>query len=295
MIIALKESKLDKVNKSLFRIISVTTSETAQDGVYPMYALLPPASLMLDRKNGSLGKKKFIKKYKKFLSSKNSVVENTIFSIALSIANKNSIVFTCSDEEFKLGYLEALVEYICEKFELDKDDPKELKSRVNDAINELDLSKKEKKLITGDISDDELSSKKTDQREKILKRMNKALRSSMGYEGEEYMKSLDKKYAIDQMTLRIISDGMAKLSKNGEFKDIDVTNLKKTTPIVQAIMTTYESDKDLKKVIKKVLESHDLKVKEKTLKKLDKASIVGLLGELYTNLTIFRSQFSDND
>lgn len=295
MIIALKESKLDKVNKSLFRIISVTTSETAQDGVYPMYALLPPASLMLDRKNGSLGKKKFIKKYKKFLSSKNSVVENTIFSIALSIANKNSIVFTCSDEEFKLGYLEALVEYICEKFELDKDDPKELKSRVNDAINELDLSKKEKKLITGDISDDELSSKKTDQREKILKRMNKALRSSMGYEGEEYMKSLDKKYAIDQMALRIISDEMAKLSKNGEFKDIDVTNLKKTTPIVQAIMTTYESDKDLKKVIKKVLESHDLKVKEKTLKKLDKASIVGLLGELYTNLTIFRSQFSDND
>lgn len=295
MIIALKESKLDKVNKSLFRIISVTTSETAQDGVYPMYALLPPASLMLDRKNGNLGKKKFIKKYKKFLSSKNSVVENTIFSIALSIANKNSIVFTCSDEEFKLGYLEALVEYICEKFELDKDDPKEFKSRVNDAMNELDLSKKEKKLITGDISDDELSSKKTDQREKILKRMNKALRSSMGYEGEEYMKSLDKKYAIDQMALRIISDGMAKLSKNGEFKDIDVTNLKKTTPIVQAIMTTYESDKGLKKVVKKVLESHDLKVKEKTLKKLDKASIVGLLGELYTNLTIFRSQFSDND
>lgn len=295
MIVALKESKLDKVNKSLFRIISVTASDERQDGVYPMYALLPPARLMLDRKNGEIGKKKFAKKYKKFLSSNNSVVENTIFSIALSLSAKNSIVFTCTDDEYKLGYLDVLVDYICERFEIDKDDPKEFKSRVNDIMDELDLSKKEKKLINGDISDDDLSSKKADQREKLIKRINKALRSTMGYEGEEYMKSLDKKYAIDQMALKVISNGIATLNKNGEFKDINTDNLKKTTPIVQAILTTYESDKDLKKVIKKVFESHDLKVKEKTLKKLDKASIVGLLGELYTNLTIFRSEFSEDD
>lgn len=295
MIIALKNGKLDKVNKALFRIIYVSASEEIPADAWNMTSLLPPAKLLIERKNGNVGKKKFIKKYKKYLKTENSVVENTLFSIALSIASKNSLVFSCSDDEFELGYIQALVEYICERFELDVDDPKEMKEKVKDAMEDLGLSKKEKKLITEDISDDELSNKKIDQRDKLIKRMNKALKSTMGYEGEEYMKELDKKYAIDQMALKVISNGIAKLNKNGEFKDIDVSKLGKTSPIIQAIMTTYESDKKLKKVIKDVFESHDLKVKEKALKKLDKASIVGLLGELYTKLTIFRSEFTVED
>lgn len=295
MIIALKNGKLDKVNKALFRIIYVSASEEIPADAWNMTSLLPPAKLLIERKNGNVGKKKFIKKYKKYLKTENSVVENTLFSIALSIASKNSLVFSCSDDEFELGYIQALVEYICERFELDVDNPKDMKEKVKDAMEDLGLSKKEKKLITEDISDDELSNKKIDQRDKLIKRMNKALKSTMGYEGEEYMKELDKKYAIDQMALKVISNGIAKLNKNGEFKDIDVSKLGKTSPIIQAIMTTYESDKKLKKVIKDVFESHDLKVKEKALKKLDKASIVGLLGELYTKLTIFRSEFTVED
>lgn len=286
----MKNSKLDKVNPTLFKIISVSTSEEIPANAWDMNMLLPPAKLLIDRKNGEVGKKKFIKKYKKYLATENSSIENTLFTIAMALNAKSSIVFTCSDEEFKLGYLEALVEYICEKFEIDADDPKELKSRVKETMDDLDLSKKEKKLITDDIDDEELSNKKSDMREKIIKRMNKALKSTMGYEGEEYFKLLDKKYAVDQVALKLISQNVAKLNKSGEFKDINVDNLGKTGPLVQAILTTYESDKKLRKVVKSVCESHDIKVKEKALKKLDKPSIVGLIGEIYTKLTIFRSE-----
>lgn len=291
MIVSIKNSKLDKVNPVLFKIISVSSSESIPEGAWNMDILLPPAKLLIERKNGQVGKKKFIKKYKKYLSIENSTIENTIFSIGMSIAAKNSLVFTCTDEEFKLGYIDALVEFICEKFELDEDDPKEVKSKVKDVMDDLGLSKKEKKLITDDIDDEELSNKKSDMREKLIKRVNKSLKSSMGYDGEEYYKSLDKKYAVDQVALKIISQGIAKLNKNGEFKDIDTSNLGKTGPIVQAIITTYDSDKKLKKIIKDVCESHNIKVKEKYLKRLDKNSIVGLLGEIYTKLTMFRSEF----
>ena len=294
MITAIKNSKLDKVNPTLFKIISVSANETPA-GAWNMDILLPPAKLLIDRKNGEVGKKKFIKKYKKYLATENSTIENTIFSIGMSIAAKNSLVFTCTDDEYKLGYVEALVEFICEKFDLDIDDSSDIKSKLKDIYEELDISKKEKKLLNNDISDDELSNKKIDMRDKLIKRINKALKSTMGYEGEEYYKSLDKKYAVDQVALKLISQGTAKLTKTGEFKDIDTTDLKKTTPIVQAIITTYESDKKLKKIIKSVCESHDLKVKEKSLKKLDKQSIVGLLGEIYTKLSVFRSEFSTTE
>lgn len=295
MIIAIKESKLDKVNPALFKILSVSTSEEIPDGSWNMDILLPYAKLLLDRKNDSIGKKKFIKKYKKYLDSENSTIENTIFSIGMSIRSKNNLCFVCTDEEFKLGYLQALVEFICEKFGIEPTDPKDMKDTINDVIDELDLSKKEKKLISGDVDDEELSNKKIDLRDKLIKRINKSIKSSMSYDGEEYFNSLDKKYAVDQVAMKLISQNVAKLTKNGEFKDIDVANISKTGPLIQAILTTYESDKKLKKIIKDVCESHDLKVKEKTLKKLDKASIVGLIGEIYTKLTVFRSEFMSND
>ena len=295
MIIAIKESKLDKVNPALFKILSVSTSEEIPEGSWNMDIFLPYAKLLLDRKNGNIGKKKFIKKYKKYLDSENSTIENTLFSIGLSIKSKNNLCFTCTDEEFKLGYLEALVEFICEKFEVEMDDAKDAKEKINDTIEDLGLSKKEKKLIKGDINDDELSNKKADLREKLIKRINKSIRSTMGYEGEEYFKTLDNKYAVDQIAMKLISNGAAKLTKNGEFKDINVENIGKTGPMVQAILTTYDSDKKLKKIIKEICESHDLKVKEKSLKKLDKASIVGLIGEIYTKLTIYRSEFATDE
>ena len=60
MIIATKESKLDKVNKSIFKIISVSSSEDTPKDAWNMDILLPPANLFLDRKNGKIGGKKFI-------------------------------------------------------------------------------------------------------------------------------------------------------------------------------------------------------------------------------------------
>ena len=213
----------------------------------------------------------------------------------MSLKSKNNLCFTCTDEEFELGYLTALAEFVCKKFDTELTDFKDAKTIIKDTIDELDLSKKEKKLINGEFGEDELSNKKADLRDKLIKRINKSIKSSMGYDGEEYFNALDKKYAVDQVALKLISDGAAKLTKNGEFKDINIENVGKTSPIVQAILTTYESDKSLKKIIKSVCESHNLKVKEKALKRLDKTSIIGLVGEIYTKLTVYRSEFMTNE
>lgn len=295
MIIATKESKLDKVNKSIFRIISVSSSEDIPKDAWNMDILLPPANLFLDRKNGKIGGKKFAKKYVKFLSKPNTTVENTIFSIGLSMSDKNSICLVCSDEEYEMGYLQTLAEYISQCFGVELSTLKEAKQTIDNAIEILDFSKKEEKLLKKDAS--ELSNGKAAKQEKLLKRINKEIRSTFSYDGQEYLKELDKKYAVDQVVLKLISNKVVSLSTDdeGSFKDVDIQNLGKTSPLIQAIITTAESDKTLKKIIKSVCESHDLKIKEKSLKKLDKPSIVGLLGEIYMKLSVYRSEFHDED
>ena len=291
MIIAIKKSKLDKVNRSIFKIISVSSNSEYlaedKDNIWEMNTLLPPANLYLGRKNGEIGKKKFFKKYEKYLEKENTIVENTIFSIALSLKEKNNICFVTSDEEFEMGFVSKLADYISGRFGVDYvKNVKDVKYMINDAISNLDITKKEKKLLnkTDDLSDKQISKKN-----KIIKLINKELRTTFSYEGSEYFSELDKKYAIDQVALKLISMGCANMSKTGEFKDVNAENLKKTSPLVQAILTTCESDKSLKKVVKSVLESHDLSAKEKKLKKVDKVSMISLIGELYTSLSKYRN------
>ena len=112
----------------------------------------------------------------------------------------------------------------------------------------------------------------------------------MSAEGKDLYDTIDKKYAVDQVALRLISDNVCKLSKNGELKDINIENLGSPKPLIRSIMVTYDSDKKLKKIIKEIVESHDLKVNEKKLKKLDKTQLVSLIGEIYAKLTIYRSE-----
>lgn len=297
MIVATKYSKLDKVNNAFFRVISVSAKETQPEGTWNMDILLPPADLFLSRKNGEIGKKKFEKKYKKFLSAKNTIVENTIFSIGNSLKKKNSICFTCSDDEFDIGYLKILTEYISEVFGVEVVSLKDANEHIKYAFDSLELTKKEKKLVKMEDEKEieELSDKKKAFRDKLIRKIDKEVSSDLSYEGDTYLSELDKKYAVDQVALKIVSEGIAKLTKSGEFKDIDASKLGKSSPLVQAILTTYESDKTLKGIIKEVVESHDLKVKEKKLKKLDKNSIIGLIGEIYTKLSIYRSEFHKDE
>lgn len=296
MITAVKESKLDKINPALFRMISVSanTKKDTEFESFNMDILLPPAKLFIDRKNGDIGKKKFIKKYEKFLSQKNTTVENTIFSIGTAIRAKNNICFFCSDDEYELGYIQALIDYICEVFGVEATDPKDVKDGIREAIETLGMSKKEKKLLKGDT--EELTEKEKLKRDNVVKKISKEVRNSFSYDGEEYLNKLDKKYAVDQVVLKLVSDGVVKLSSNGELKILsDGSELKKKSPIIQAILTTSESDDSLKKVIKKTCASHDFKVKEKSLKKLEKNDLISLLGEIYTALSSYRSEFHDSD
>ena len=154
MITVTKSSKLDKLDLSLFRVISVSTSPI--DGAWSMEALMPPAKLFLQLRNGEIGKKKFKKKYSKFLQKPNTSAENTIFTIMMGLKNSN-LVFTCTDEEWKLGYIQILVDTLCKMFGIEVTDVKDVKSEIKSVLEYMDLSKKEKKLLKED--DEDLSEK----------------------------------------------------------------------------------------------------------------------------------------
>lgn len=292
MIITAKDSKIEKINKDIFRVVRVSSSDDEVNGIPNMPMLMPPASLLLSRKKDEIGKKKFEKKYRKYLSTVDSDVEYTLFTIGMALRSKNNICFICSDSEMKLGYLDILAKFISEVFGVESFTLKEANKRLEEVIEILDLDKKEKKLLK--TSSDDLSDKKASRKEKIIKRINKELFTSLSHDGETCLNSLDKKYAVDQTVLKLSSMGVIKISKTGEPKDINVDNLEKRSPIVQAILTTAESSKPIRKIVKNIIESHDLKVKKSSLKDLDKASLIALICEIYTNLTIYRSEEHDD-
>ena len=285
MIICVKRPKLDKVNKALFRIIEVTNdADVSGDGVFNMTELLPPADLFMSYNSGELSKKKFLKKYEKFLKTKDTNLEYSILTIGMALNQRHNICFTANDKEYRIGYIKMLANYIGELFGVEV---KELNDVNEDIKFELDsYSKKERKILKKD--DEELSKKERKFKSKLIKSISKSIDDGIT-EKETYDK-MDRKFAIDQLAMVLIKDGIVKPDKKtNAFKDIDVTNLTTIKPFVEALFIASEESKPVKKIVKSVFESHDIKFKKKSCKKMDNTTFISLYGEIYGKLLILRS------
>ena len=285
MIICVKQPKLDKVNDALFRIIAVTNdADISTEGVFNMTELLPPADLFMSYNSGELSKKKFLKKYAKFLETKNTNLEYSILTIGMALNQRQNICFTANDKEYRIGYVKVLANYIAELFGVEV---KEL-DEVNDDIKfELDsYSKKERKILKK--NDDELSKKERKFKSKLIKSISKSIDD--GITEKETYEKMDRKFAIDQLAMVLIKDGIVKADKktNG-FKDINVTNLTTVKPFIEALFIASEESKPVKKIVKSVFESHDIKFNKKSCKKMDATTFISLYGEIYGKLLVLRT------
>lgn len=288
MIIVLKPSKIKKIKcKEIFQFVSVSNdvieSEDSSIHIFNMTELLPPADLFMKYNNGSLSKKKFNKKYKSFISEKNTNVEYSIFSLGMALKAKKPIVITANEKEFRMGYVKVLADYIGELFGVDVGDL----DSVNETISmELDnYTKKERKLLTAGVED--LSKKKEKLRSKILKTVSKSVVSEMS-DTENY-DDIDKRFAIDQIAMVLFKAEAVKVDKktNG-FKDINADMIPKVKPYITALFIAAEESKPIKKIIKSVFDSHQLKFKEKTCKKMDIVTFITLFGEIYGKILAYR-------
>lgn len=288
MIISTKPGKLKKCNPAIFKFISVSAEplnaeEYGVDSIFNMTDLLPPADLFIKLNDGQLSKKKFLKKYAKYISKKDTNIEYCIFSIGMALKNKASICLTASEKEYRMGYIKVLAQYISDLFDVELT---ELDS-ANDEINyELEnYTKKERKLLKKD--DEELSGKKAKLKAKIIKSVNKAISTGIG-ETDVY-DSMDRKFAIDQLAMVLINAEAVKVDKKSNgFKDIDANEIKKTKPYIEAMFVAAEESKAVKKICKAVFENHQLKFKKKTCKKMDTVTFITLFGEVYANLLAYR-------
>lgn len=291
MIICVKRPKLDKVNTSLFKIIAVTNdADISNDAVFNMTELLPPADLFMSYNSGELSKKKFLKKYEKFLKTKDTNIEYSILSIGMALNQRHNICFTANDKEYRIGYVKVLAEYIGNLFGVEV---REL-NEVNDDIKfELDsYSKKERKILKKD--DEELSKKERKFKSKLVKSISKSIDDGIS-EKETYNK-MDRKFAIDQLALVLINSGVVKVDKKtNSFKDIDIdkftakSSKEAIRPYIEALFIASDESKAVKKIVKSVFESHDIKFKKKSCKKMDATTFISLYGEIYGKLLILRS------
>ena len=285
MIICVKQPKLDKVNKALFKIIAVTNdADVSTDDVFNMTELLPPADLFMSYNSGELSKKKFLKKYAKFLETKDTNLEYSILTIGMALNQRHNICFTANDKEYRIGYVKVLANYIGELFGVEV---KELDEVNEDIKFELDsYSKKERKILKR--HDEELSKKERKFKSKLVKSISKSIDD--GITEKETYEKMDRKFAIDQLAMVLLKDGIVKADKktNG-FKDIDVTNLSTVKPFVEALFIASEESKPVKKIVKSVFESHDIKFKKKSCKKMDSTTFISLYGEIYGKLLALRT------
>lgn len=287
MIITVKPGKLKKVNQEIFKLISVSTEPIdtgdASITVFNMTDLLPTADMFMKYYNGQLSKKKFIKKYSELIKTKNGNIEYALFSIGMALKNRASICLTCNEKEYKIGYIKVLAEYIGDLFGVDV---KELDD-ANETISfELDsYSKKERKLLKK--SDDDLSNKQIKLKNKIAKSINKSV--SEGICNKDTYEKMDRKFAIDQIAMVLITPGAVKIDKkNNRFKDINTELIPKTKPYITALFIASDESKAVKKICKSVFESHQLKFKEKTCKKMDTVTFITLFGEIYGKILAYR-------
>lgn len=288
MIITAKPGKLKKCSQAFFNFISVSAEplnadEYGVDTIFNMTDLLPTADMFMKYNNGQLSKKKFLKKYLKYISTKDTNIEYCIFSIGMALKNNVSICLTANEKEYRIGYVKVLAEYISELFGVEIKDVDEIKEELEYELS--NYTKKERKLLK--TNDEELSEKKIKLKNKITKEINKSISGDMS-EMDTY-DTMDKKFAIDQIAMVLINGEAVKVDKktNG-FKDIDADKIPKTKPYIEAMFIASETSKVVKKICKSVFETHQLKFKRKTCKKMDTVTFITLFGEVYGNLLAYR-------
>lgn len=284
MVIICKESKLDKIELlNMFQVIGVSNEEI--DGAEQLTILLPPdyADLMKD----DVKKKKAAKHYFKYLSSADSYQEWMLYSIAVSIHNGNSVVFVCSDEEWECGYLEMLADYLTETFGIEVTGIKDSKDTIEAVYDALE--KKDRKLLNADKED--LDEKKEKKLRKLVKGIKEELSSDV--DENEYLEVLENKYGTEACYFSLVNAGIILLNKEGKFKsvidgEIDV----KKKDLVEAIMAPKDvskKDSDMPKIVKRILEGHDIKYKDKALGEESKTSLVSIIAEIHTALEAVRA------
>ena len=290
MIICVKESKLKKVDKNLFRIASISSEPLESEGIFNMTELLPPADLLMKVSNGELSKKKFLKKYRKFIETKDTNIEYTIFTLGMALERKQNLCLTASGKEYRLGYVKVLADYLAELYGIEIKGLDEVQEEISFELDSF--SKKEKKILKK--SDEDLSKKQRKFKEKMLKTVSKSIRDGFGDDGKDNYSKMDKKFAIDQIAMVLIKAEAVKIDKkNRSFKDIDADKIKTTKPYIKSIFIACDASKAVKKTVKPVFESHGIKFKEKSLKKLDTTTFISLFGEIYGRVLSLRSGVED--
>lgn len=276
MITLCKESKFKKLNKNLVVGVAISGNEIENTSYY--VDLLPPPSAMIAYNNGDIGKKGLNKKYAKFLE-KSELAEYALYVVMLGVKNQRNICFVCNDDEWDIGYLNTLAEHITNKYGIEVHKLSEYKARVSEELDSLE--KKERKLVN--MTDEEeiegLKEKLKKFRAKLIKNVRKAIADEY-IENEEYISYLDRKYAIDKVMSAAHLNNVFKYDKNGNITEIDESVAGKGSTYVEAIFASADACKPYKKIIKSVFESHSLKFKPKTLKKLTKSELINLVAEI---------------
>lgn len=288
MICSVKESKVDKINETFFRIISVSQEQIGD--YFNLSELLPDPELWLKYTSGELSKKKFLKKYEKYISQKDTNVEYSIFTIAMALKQKANICITANEKEYRSGYVKVLVKYISDKFGVEIVDLEEANSTIKDELSSYD--KKERKLLKKDEED--LSKKQKKFRGKLIKGINKSLSDGLSDEGKEAYDKMDHKFALDQLAMVYIKEKVVDIDKkNNCFKNIKVDDSMNVKPLISGMIVASDASKPIKKIIKSVFESHDCKFSEKKMKKMDKTSLFAIFGEIYGKILILRSGLTE--
>jgi hypothetical protein len=279
-----KYSKVDSLELGFFNVVSVSETLTADKDneikIMPLTELLPPAELMKEIKAGDISEKKFDKKYAEFL--KTDAAEYALFTVGLALKDSaKDFCFICSDKEWEYGYLQTLGETISELFGI----------KVSDVKKTSKAIKKSMDAIPKKVKKDEKKFKKE------LKTISKELKSSNKFSsnGEENMDFFRRKYALDQVISSVAAHGMISFNENNELmvNKKEVEKKMKSSSFIKAIFAVYESDKTYKKVIKKVLSSHDIKLDEKKLKKLSNEELIHLAAECVTGLQASRYDLAE--
>lgn len=282
MLVICKESNLDKIKPNLFRIVSISDSIVpAKDNdvvITPMPFLGPTSKLKNQFHSGDVSKSDLQKKYRKFLKN-SKLVETFVFNIGVSMEKPTrGICFICSDEEWEMGYIQIFAKHLNKTFGVKFIKVSKLKDIYKEFNKEVkSLPKKKRK---GKAAKKKLKS--------IVKNtLSKYMEFSS--DGEETMDKLRRRFAVDHVMISALAE---------KFYDGDGNKIKvikdnlgkmKKKSFVKAIMTSADEDKKYKKIIKSVLDSHNVKFKEKKLEKLSKQQILYLCGDICSKLNEYRS------